>query len=178
MSRASPMARTEPEPRAVPSPRPAWRPEPVEYPSEGVRVPQSDEHDHCGHYSSGALRVRYRHRPDVYVAHDKQAKPRKSVATDVLVAFGVEDKPRGSYKLWEESKAPDFVLEILSPSTFRNDLGRKRRRYRKLGVREYWIHGPSGELPVPRLAQAEARNAELEARLRAMPVRRVPPRRG
>ncbi len=71
---------------------------------------------------------------------------------DILVAFGVEDRLRGICKMSEEPKAPGFVLETLPPSTFRNDFGRKRRQHRQLGVREYWIHDSSGDLPVPRLA--------------------------
>lgn len=34
--------------------------------------------------------------------------------------------------------APDLVVEVLSPSTRRRDLGKKRARYEKLGVREVW----------------------------------------
>lgn len=34
---------------------------------------------------------------------------------------------------------PDIVVEILSPSTKRRDLGAKRRLYARYGVREYWI---------------------------------------
>ena len=38
--------------------------------------------------------------------------------------------------------APDFVIEILSPSTARYDLFLKYQRYLKYGVREYWIIDP------------------------------------
>lgn len=34
--------------------------------------------------------------------------------------------------------APDFVLEILSPSTRQKDLKLKLRKYRQAGVKEYW----------------------------------------
>lgn len=34
--------------------------------------------------------------------------------------------------------APDLIIEILSPSTRRRDLGLKRARYERLGVAEYW----------------------------------------
>jgi Uma2 family endonuclease len=37
---------------------------------------------------------------------------------------------------------PDFVVEILSPSTAMKDLGRKKTLYAKHGVREYWILNP------------------------------------
>lgn len=37
---------------------------------------------------------------------------------------------------------PDFVVEILSPSTRRIDLVKKRGAYARHGVREYWIVDP------------------------------------
>lgn len=38
--------------------------------------------------------------------------------------------------------APDFVLEVLSPSTKRRDLTLKPHKYQNAGVREYWIIDP------------------------------------
>ena len=38
--------------------------------------------------------------------------------------------------------APDLVVEILSSSTRKNDIGRKKEIYEKYGVREYWIVNP------------------------------------
>ena len=38
--------------------------------------------------------------------------------------------------------APDLVVEILSPSTMRNDKTRKKEVYAKCGVLEYWIISP------------------------------------
>ncbi len=37
---------------------------------------------------------------------------------------------------------PDLIVEILSPSTERIDHGRKKRIYRRNGVREYWLVDP------------------------------------
>lgn len=45
-------------------------------------------------------------------------------------------KPNGIYG------APDLVVEVLSPSTAKNDRGRKMEVYAKCGVREYWIVSP------------------------------------
>ncbi|MBR6380604.1 MAG: Uma2 family endonuclease [Lachnospiraceae bacterium] len=41
--------------------------------------------------------------------------------------------------------APDFVLEVLSPSNRRHDLVRKLVKYEAAGVREYWILDPMKE---------------------------------
>ena len=75
----------------------------------------------------------------------EEGNPRRSVAPDVLVVFGVEDRQRPTYKVWEEGKAPDFVLEVASPSTWEDDEGWKAELYERLGVREYWQYDPTGE---------------------------------
>lgn len=41
--------------------------------------------------------------------------------------------------------APDLVVEILSPSTAKNDRGHKKEIYAKCGVLEYWIVDPVGK---------------------------------
>lgn len=41
--------------------------------------------------------------------------------------------------------APDFVAEVLSPSTRAKDMTIKAEKYRKAGVREYWIVDPYKE---------------------------------
>jgi Uma2 family endonuclease len=41
--------------------------------------------------------------------------------------------------------APDLLVEILSPSTARRDLGPKMKLYADSGVAEYWIVDPEGE---------------------------------
>jgi Uma2 family endonuclease len=38
--------------------------------------------------------------------------------------------------------APDFVLEVISPSTSRRDYFKKLSKYENAGVREYWIVDP------------------------------------
>ena len=56
-----------------------------------------------------------------------------SIAPDVFVVFGVGDRQRPNFKLWEEGRAPAFVLEVASPSTWRDDVGWKRSVYARLG---------------------------------------------
>ena len=41
--------------------------------------------------------------------------------------------------------APDFIAEILSPSTRKYDLGKKKDIYEKYGVKEYWVIDPADE---------------------------------
>lgn len=41
--------------------------------------------------------------------------------------------------------APDFVAEILSPTTQLRDFGIKKDTYEKFGVKEYWIIAPKEE---------------------------------
>lgn len=41
--------------------------------------------------------------------------------------------------------APDFVIEVLSPSTARLDRGKKFKLYEKYGVREYWMVDPAAQ---------------------------------
>lgn len=43
---------------------------------------------------------------------------------------------------WGLYGAPDFVLEVVSPSTKRRDYILKTQKYMNAGVREYWILDP------------------------------------
>ena len=140
------------------SSRPHLPPAAVDYPSsDGKPLAENDLQARAILYAFGALRVRYRERrSDVYVSADlliyyEEGNPRVSVAPDVFVVFGVEDHPRMSYKVWEEGKGPDFVLEVASPNTWREDVERKPGIYANLGVREYFLFDPMGEHFTPRL---------------------------
>ena len=42
--------------------------------------------------------------------------------------------------------APDLVVEVLSPSTSKNDRGAKMRHYAAAGVKEYWLVTPQQKL--------------------------------
>ena len=73
-----------------------------------------------------------------------EGSPGKAVRPDLLVALAAEEREgRDSFKLWKEP-VPDFVLEDLSPSTWRLDAVKKHRLYRRLGVREYWLFDETG----------------------------------
>lgn len=77
----------------------------------------------------------------------EEGNPRLSVSPDCYVAFGVDTDlllSNNNYRIWDMGKPPDFVLEIGSPSTWRQDLGPKRDLYARLGIGEYWKFDPSG----------------------------------
>ena len=133
---------------------------PVEDPlypsSDGLPLAENDWQLKAIHDAFGVLDFRYLDRPDVYVSADlliyyEEGNPRKSVAPDVFVVFGAAKHNRMVYKLWEEPKAPDFVLEVASKNTWEQDLGRKRSLYAELGVREYWLFDPKNEYFDPAL---------------------------
>ena len=121
------------------------------YPSsDGLPLAENDWQLRAIFDAFGKLKIRYQDRPDVYVSGDlliyyEEGNPRRSVAPDVFVVFGAANHKRNVYKLWEEPKAPDFVLEVASKNTWREDLGRKRALYAELGVREYWLFDPRDE---------------------------------
>ena len=72
----------------------------------------------------------------------------RRLAPDLYIAFGVDKDAIRSrsagYLPWEVGKAPDFVLEVASPSTARNDLTRKRDLYARIGIAEYWRFDATG----------------------------------
>ena len=89
--------------------------------------------------------------PQAYVVgnmllYPEKGNPGRRLAPDVMVAFGVGRHKRSSYKAWEEGKPPDWVLEVASPSTVANDLAAKRRAYAEMGVPEYWLFDPRGDV--------------------------------
>ena len=126
----------------------------VDYPyCDGRPMAESEAQLRAILYLVSALYARFRDRDDVYVGGDmfvyyEQGNPEAVVAPDVFVVMGApkrEDDPRLSYRLWEEPKGPDFVLEVASRSTWAKDRDRNRALYARLGVQEYWLYDPTGE---------------------------------
>ena len=82
--------------------------------------------------------------PDTYVSgtlmmYDVEGPERTAVSPDILVSFGIGKKLRRTYKVWEEGKPPDFVMEFSSKGTFQNDLGHKKAHYASMGIPEYFL---------------------------------------
>ena len=129
----------------------------IDYPSsDGKPMADNDAQRAAIIYALDALQTWFAERADVYVSGDlliyyREGDPGASIAPDVFVVIGAAKHERPSYRLWEEPKAPDFVLEVASPNTWRDDLGPKRRVYERLGVREYWQYDPTGDCLPQRL---------------------------
>ena len=143
---------------------PAWRlPTEAELPYEDDEpLAESDYQLVPLGYAFYGLRAHYAHRRDVAVQADmfvhylrvdehgevqldQDGQPIVDrLAPDVFVVFGVPNRMRHSYVTYDEGKPPDFVLEVLSESTWRHDMGVKKTFYQRMGVREYWILDPVG----------------------------------
>ena len=77
----------------------------------------------------------------------EEGDPRKVVCPDVFVTLNVpSNTKRRTFKVWEEGKGPDLVIEITSKKTRKEDLHKKFDLYRDvLGVREYFLFDPLEE---------------------------------
>ena len=118
--------------------------------SDGKPMAETDTHRDLITDCIQTLEWHYREEPDVYVSgnllvyYEPYPNPR-AVAPDVFVVHGVSKKQRRIFVTSEENKAPDFVLEVGSRGTYRQDLERKKNIYAaRLGVKEYYIYIPYG----------------------------------
>ena len=156
----SPGARTDAPPRAANGAPLRWTPGPDER-----RLPSSEsEEDHVPWNTHQLVAIvdsfhclsrHWRGRRDVFVGSDQfvywdPAYPRTNTenppaAPDVYVAFDVANRHRSSYVVWEEGKPPDFVLEVVSPSSRGRDVKEKPGIYAKIGVPEFFLYDPGDE---------------------------------
>ena len=123
--------------------------------TDGKPMAASDEHRRVLMNLLRRLEAFFAQTPDTYVSGDilmyyLEGAPRKVVSPDVLVTFGIGQKLRKTYRVWQEGKTPDFVLELSSETTYRNDLGEKMELYAMLGIPEYFLADIEGlYLPTP-----------------------------
>jgi Uma2 family endonuclease len=64
---------------------------------------------------------------------------------DLFVVVGLPHAHRTSHDTRREGPMPQFVLEVASESTWRNDVQKKRDFYQVAGVQEYVAFDPTGE---------------------------------
>ena len=100
-------------------------------------------------YAYGALTAWFSNDPTTWVGSDmflyyQEGDPGKVVAPDLFVVTQThKEERRNIFQTWVEGRIPDFTLEVLSESNYRNDLVTKFPIYRQLGVREYWMYDPT-----------------------------------
>jgi Uma2 family endonuclease len=120
----------------------------IDYPeTDGKPMAETDVHRDLMKELIDELSDFFQHEPDVYVSGNllvyyEEGNPRKNVSPDIFVVRGVGKHRRHVYKLWEEGRAPDVVIEISSRKTWAEDLHKKLQLYARLGVREYFVFDP------------------------------------
>jgi len=75
----------------------------------------------------------------------------KRVSPDIFAVRGVPREERRVFAVEKEGKAPEVVIEFTSKGTKNEDLGKKKRIYAWLNVKEYFLFDPCGEYLKPRL---------------------------
>jgi Uma2 family endonuclease len=133
----------------------------IEYPdSDGKPVGETPVHVKNTLWRAFELDEWFKNDPMVYVAENmfvyfEEGDPRRHVSPDVFVVHGVPKgavRDRRKYLLWEEGKAPNFVIEFTSKSTRKEDMNKKMDIYRDiLKVKEYFLFDPYQEFLDPRL---------------------------
>ena len=125
----------------------------IVYPeSDGEPMAETDKHRKLIMDFILMLEDNFKQDNDVYVSGNLllyyvEGDPKKCLSPDVFVTFGVEKKQRRTFLTWEEANTPDFVLEVASPKTISNDLGKKKELYASvLQVKEYFIYDPLGQI--------------------------------
>ena len=134
-------------------------PYPLDPPLEDVRIPVKAPHATATAYSRAALMHRF---PNAEAGDDlhmlfteppavkapsaaKEKTGQSRLSPDVLVAL---DVPRRSTRADYDADLlgpPSFVLEVLSRSTWKHDIGRKLDCYQQVGVRECLLFDVTGE---------------------------------
>ena len=128
----------------------------IVYPdSDGMPLPDGEYQAPIYVKILGTLQLHFNEIPGARVNGDTfiyytEGNPHVFVSPDCYVALNLSDDQLASiernnvYLLWEVGRAPDFMLEIASKSTARNDLVGKRELYAELGVNEYWRYDKTG----------------------------------
>ncbi len=166
--------------RAPRPPAPLLRPaaplppaEEVEYPdSDGSFLLQNLKHSAQLLYASQAIEQHFRD-ARAAVAVDaplywEQGNNRAVLAPDLMVTLDHELQGETTYQTWIEGRLPDFVLEVVSPSSADNDKKLKKEVYERLGIPEYFLYDPDASQPAQRLLgyRLDERSGQYGAPLR------------
>ena len=103
---------------------------------------------------------------------DLDLKSGQSLQPDL---FAVEvSTPRGQEPKWEHFGIPFLIVEVLSPSTALYDRNKKRVRFQRSGVSEYWILDPHARL-IERWRPDDQRPEILTELIQWQPRQDIPP---
>ena len=99
-----------------------------------------------------ALAIHLRDVRNVIVVSEVPVTPNQPRGDDVRIPDLLESfnsdlallREQNGYVIDNQGKAPDFALEVASPTTGRADYTDKRADYERFGVGEYWRYDPSG----------------------------------
>ena len=100
-----------------------------------------------------------------YIIPEPGAPASDRLVPDLLIAFDADPatySQDNGYVLSRQGKPPDFVMEIASPSTGRQDVEAKGPSYAQLGIPEYWRFDDTGESHGTRLAGDRLLDGEYE----------------
>ena len=123
--------------------------------SDGKPMADTDLHLYWIKRIQDMIKTYFSQNPEVYISgnimmYDIEGPMRTAVSPDILVAFGLGRKFRRTYKVWEEGKPPDFVMEFSSQRTYRNDLDEKMALYARMNIPDYFLYDPDRRhLPSP-----------------------------
>ncbi len=112
--------------------------------SDGEPMAETDLHIRWIIWMRQVLEGHFAQRPDVYISgnimmYDIEGPDHTAVSPDILVSFGIGKTDRRTYKVWEEGKAPDFVMEFSSRRTYNTDLEEKVAHYATMAIPEYFL---------------------------------------
>jgi Uma2 family endonuclease len=129
----------------------------IAYPTrDGRPMGETDLHRNKMQDLIATLEDHFARDPNVYVSGNllvfyERGDKRKHVSPDVFVVRGVSKSPmRDHYLIWREGKAPEFVIEVTSKTTRREDQTKKPILYRDLiKVSEYFLFDPTEDYLIP-----------------------------
>jgi Uma2 family endonuclease len=132
---------------------------------DGRPMGDTDFHSAALIWLRQALEDFFAHDPGWYVASNLILywdfdNPQSRRDPDILVARGVGNHFRRSFRVWEERTLPCTLFEVASKNTWRQDVGPKRTLYAQVGIPEYFIFDPEHRYIKPVLQGFRLRKGE------------------
>jgi Uma2 family endonuclease len=120
----------------------------IDYPeSDGKPMGETDLHRWWMIRIYDLLKYRYRH-DEVYVGSDLllyyvEGDPKKFVVPDNFVVLDNKPEFRRVFKVWDEQRVPNVVIEVTSRKTRQKDQRTKPANYAQIGVKELFLYDPT-----------------------------------